>query len=415
MAHDSYVDQGTGSDGSNDCSVQANPCKTIVKGIAQAGAGDTVFVNGGHTYGANLVIDDGKSLVHQDFAGTGGTAILDGGSDTAHFEVDVEGSAGKIEGFTIRGEGEPLKVNGPAKISFDIFDEDAPINEDARVDSTGKVVFDHDTFTDPNPSTVNTDYQVGVSGGPGLMVVKHSAFTGLSEAIGTSASGTAKINHNDISGTHGQTSSAGHAIGAVHATITDNVIHDPGAESSDGIDVHEDVEIDHSFIEATSQGVYGPAPGTNVTLDNDVIFGGTSLSVSGTGSKFKATNLTLLGTTLGGYVGDGARLKLDSTLVGDGGVLSPGTGDCAISHSRGPVQHSGGNGCKDFSTKADPKFKGDGYHLKGSSPLIDKGNPDKPPKHTKDIDGDKRALAGDCKANHPKKRRDIGADEFKCP
>jgi hypothetical protein len=46
--------------------------------------------------------------------------------------------------------------------------------------------------------------------------------------------------------------------------------------------------------------------------------------------------------------------------------------------------------------------------------MIDKGNPVRPPKHTKDIDGDKRALAGDCGHKHAKKRRDIGADEFKC-
>jgi hypothetical protein len=414
LAHDSYVDQGTGADAANDCSVEANPCKTIVKGIAQAGSGDSVFVNGGHTYTANLVLDDGKSLVHKDFAGAGGTAILDGGSDTAHFEVDVEGSAGKVKGFTIRGEGEALKVNGPVKILFDVFDEPAPIGEDARVDTTGKAVFDHDTFTDPTPSTLASDYQVGVSGGPGSLVIKHSRFAGFDEAIATSASGTAKIAHNDISGTHGAAPSAGRAIGATHATITDNVIHDPGAGPSDGIDVHEDVEISNSLIEATSQGVYGPVAGTKVTLDNNVIEAGVPVSISGDGSKVKATNVTLLGTSFGATVNEGAQLKLDSSIVGTGPIKAFNGGTCHITYSRGPVKHSGGNGCKDYDTTKGPKFKSDGFHLKGSSPMIDKGNPDRPPKHTKDIDGDKRALAGDCGHKHAKKRRDIGADEFKC-
>jgi hypothetical protein len=62
-----------------------------------------------------------------------------------------------------------------------------------------------------------------------------------------------------------------------------------------------------------------------------------------------------------------------------------------------------------------PKFKSDGYHLKASSPMIDKGKKGSKSHGAKDIDGDKRVLAGDCGAKHPKARRDIGADEFKCP
>jgi hypothetical protein len=414
--NDTYVDQGTGSNaGGNDCVNPSTPCKTVVRGIDQAGANHTVFVNGGHTYGANLVLDDGKSLVHKDFAGTGGIAILDGGSDTAHYEVDIEGSAGKVDGFTIRGEGGPLKVAGPARISHNLFDEEAPIGEDARVDATGKVVFDDDTFTDPTPSTLNTDYQRGLSGGPGRLIVKHSRFTGFAEAIGTNASGTAKIAHNEISGTHGLATSAGRAIGAIHATISDNVIHDPGAEASDGIDASgDDVEISNNLIEATSQGVYSPAAGTKVILDNDVIMAGVPVSISGDGSKVKATNVTLLGTTFGATVNVGSQLKLDSSIVGAGPIKAFNGGTCHIKYSRGPSKHSGGNGCRHYDTTKGPKFKSDGFHLKGSSPLIDKGDPHKPPKHTKDIDGDKRALAGDCGHKHAIKRRDIGADEFKC-
>lgn len=47
--------------------------------------------------------------------------------------------------------------------------------------------------------------------------------------------------------------------------------------------------------------------------------------------------------------------------------------------------------------------------------MIDKGKKGSKSYGAKDIDGDKRVLAGDCGAKHPKARRDIGADEFKCP
>jgi parallel beta helix pectate lyase-like protein len=416
LAADRYVDQGTGHDGSNDCSDPANPCKTVLRGISQAGSGETIFVNGGHTYKANLTLDGGKSLVHKDFAGSGGKAILDGGTDTSNFELTISNAAGKVSGFTIRGDGGPLKAGGPVKITHDVFDDPSQFEQEIRVDSSGKVVIDHDTFIDPTPSTDPNDFQEGVSGGPGRLVAERSSFTGFSEAIGTSASGTAKITHDDISGTHGQTTFANKAIGAAHATVAYNYIHDPGALTSDGVDASDDVDIKGNYIEAAgAEGVAGFSDGAKVTLEDDVITGGTSaLYISGTGAHFKATNVTLLGGAFGAIVNDGTHLKLDSSIVGTGGIKAFGSGSCAISYSRGPVKHSGGSGCKEFSTTKDPKFKADGFHLKGSSPLIDRGNPHKPPKHAKDIDGDKRALAGDCGAAHAKKRRDIGADEFKC-
>lgn len=156
-------------------------------------------------------------------------------------------------------------------------------------------------------------------------------------------------------------------------------------------------------------------------LDNDVIDApsdGVGIKLSDTGgddpnvSDAKATNLSIVGDGewLGGTQ---ASLTLDSSIVDTAGGAS-GT-DCTITFSRGNTKTPGGDGCSHFQTKADPKFGADGYHLKSSSPMIDKGAPAKPPKGSKDIDGGKRALdgpdGGDC---HGKPRRDMGADEFKC-
>ena len=127
-----------------------------------------------------------------------------------------------------------------------------------------------------------------------------------------------------------------------------------------------------------------------------------------------ATNITIQGKGPG-VIDRKAVLTLRSSLLDAGAIQASGSGArCHISYSRGPSKHSGGTGCKDFQKTAAPKLKSDGYHLKASSPMIDKGQP-QAPKNAVDIDGDKRALPGSCGKGHHKARRDIGADEFKCP
>ena len=47
--------------------------------------------------------------------------------------------------------------------------------------------------------------------------------------------------------------------------------------------------------------------------------------------------------------------------------------------------------------------------------MVDRGGKVHRHRYTRDIDGDHRALAGNCGARHPKKLTDIGADEYRCP
>ena len=396
--------------------------KTIVRGISQAGPNHTVFVNGGHTYTASLELADGKSLVHKDFAGAGGKAILDDGTNTSAFTIRVTAASGKIDGFTIRGDGGAISAAAPVKVSHDVFDDPTHMSTEVRLDNTtGESKATHDTFIDPTPTTAPSDHQTAIATGTGKATVEHSTFTDFSTAVSTSASGHAKVLDNDISGTHGQLPNvATPAIAASHATVSGNTIHDFAATpAADGIDASDGAVLTGNVITgATAEGVYTATAGAKVTLETDVVIdsAGPSLYVAGAGERVKATNVTLIGTDFGGYVDDGSILKLDSSIVGTGGINAATGGTCSITHSRGPSKHAGGgSGCKAFQTAVDPKFKSDGYHLKGSSPLIDKGNPAKPPKHAKDIDGERRALPGDCGAKHPKTRRDMGADEFKCP
>ena len=74
------------------------------------------------------------------------------------------------------------------------------------------------------------------------------------------------------------------------------------------------------------------------------------------------------------------------------------------------MRTTAGNSCQKFQTSADPRFvSANDFHLKLSSPLIDRGNPLPPAAGAQDADGRLRALDGnrDCIV-----RRDMGAYEF---
>ena len=68
QAANTYVDEDRPNNGGN-CLTPATACKTIAGvdgGLAKAGAGDTVFVDGG-TYNESFILGAGKSLIYQEF------------------------------------------------------------------------------------------------------------------------------------------------------------------------------------------------------------------------------------------------------------------------------------------------------------------------------------------------------------
>ena len=223
---DTYVDQGTGHDAANDCSNMSNPCKTVVQGISQAGNGHKVFVNGGHTYASSLTLSDGKSLVHKNFAGAGGKAILDNGN-AASPDITVTGAGGNVTGFTIRSNDLPVLVTAPAILERDTFDESSQITEEVLLENEATI--ERCRFTDPTPlDGPGTSTTAVVDAATGNNVVLRSKFTGFSTAI-AAPQGVLLAKANKISGTHdGATNGSGIVIsGNAFGVVSRNTLQDP--------------------------------------------------------------------------------------------------------------------------------------------------------------------------------------------
>ena len=422
LAHDTYVDRTDGNNlgNTNHCHSKALPCSTLGRGISEAGNGDTVFVGGDpDPFTVPEDLGDGKSIVHKDFSksssiDTSGKTVIDTGSASAA-AIRVVDDAGQIKGLTIRSEDEALDILARVTVTHDRFDESAQVDRDVVVSgSAAKATVTHNTFVDPTPSTAPADGEYGLYVDGAAAVVAHNRFKDFWTGVDALGDGRAKVTHNNISGTHGVGSTSGSGITtSSKPLIADNHLHDSdGTVFDDAILVNGPAahpDIDRNLISDYNDGVLVTAGRAALADDVIVGFAGMGISISSSALTVSASGLTIAGPGLGADVESGT-LKLDSTLVDADPIFTAASGTCSIKFSRGPVTGSGNAGCDDFQTTKNPKLKSDGYHLKPSSPLIDKGNPNKPKHGEKDIDGDKRAL----KCGGGKARRDIGADEVKC-
>jgi hypothetical protein len=441
QAHNAYVDGEAGADSGNDCSQKASPCRTIVRGLGQAGAGDKVFVQPGHIYTASIVLQDRKSLIAKDFAGTGGVAVLDNGNagdpDILNPSVAPVGhvaEAGKVKGFFIASESLPVEINAGMTLAHNEIADADPLEANVSVGAAADATISHNVINDPTPASNDpSDQQTAIAvPSTGTVEIVGNTITHFWNGIEASGAGAhLTIERNTVTGTHEVDNYAGNAIlareGVAKAQITDNLVADPDLALDngivDGIVLLTNGSIDGNFVgKGFGQGIAVNNASKPVSMKGDVVLTAADdygLNViddtHDDAADAKIVNTTVWGAGIPLEIAK-VKVTFDSSILGNKQKVETfyGSNHCSISHSRGPVKSSGNSGCNDFQTKSNPKFKSDGYHLKGSSPMIDRGNPDSPGKHAKDIDGDKRALAGNCGHKHAKKRRDIGADEFKC-
>ncbi len=422
-----YVDD-SGDDATggtpNDCTAQAQPCRTIQHALDQAAGGEKVNVSAG-VYPEAVSVSGGKALRH-----TGpGAAIIHGGLAPA---LQVPGGAATVMGFTLRSTGITAKLQGPTTLSGNRFD--TPVTTGPYVQmlrGAGGSTVEGNRFADPDA----TDYQVGlqVSGVGAHATIAGNSFSGLGDAILVQAS-RPLVSGNTITGSHALGSFPGIGILAVNDAVPDlfsNVIRDPGAGQAIGIWVSEDLAtVQDTGADIEGARIIGHDPGIlvddatgGVYLFSDLIarspHAGLVLrdnppTATGEGDV-RARNVTLWGGAADPDVSvQEADLQLDSSIVGAGGIERTTTGGhCEIAYSRGPV---GGQGeCNTFDTVANPDFAGpaaNDFHLAAGSAMVDAGNPTSPAVGAEDFDGDPRALDGDrdCEV-----RRDIGADELQPP
>jgi hypothetical protein len=427
-----FVDRDGGVD-TGDCSSSATPCESIAYAVSQAGAGDTVKVDDSATaYLESVGLQDGVSVTGTDFTGGDeGAVIIDGGTSIA-LQVGVGKSAGTISGLTLRSTNIALRLLGTATaVTGNTFDSGGANQRDLIIQA-GSPLVSQNQFTDGSTTLFDTAIIVDSSS----PTISNNTFVNQNVGIDVGpvvAAPATSIVGNTISGTHASGSTPGFGIEidrSVGFLLQGNLIHAADSPSqTTGISVAALGLTDSTSGTFRRNQVYGLDTGISIsdtsgtTMSGDVIGGSADVGLftnddsNPTGSgAVTAKNVTIAGSGSVDAQPTGTSLTLDSSIIGDAGIVPIGVGSCTITRSRGPST-AAVSGCGNFATNAAPDFVnavGDDYRLTGSASnlanLIEHGDPAAPTAlDLVDFEGQKRAMDGngDCTET-----RDIGADEF---
>jgi hypothetical protein len=421
-AADTFADASR-PDNAGACLTPATACKTIsgVDGaVAKASSGSTVHVEPG-TYAENVSLPGGISLV------------ADSGHPTISPNVGIAltvtgGPAATIQGLTFSSN-----VTAQPELLLE--------------DGAGSAIVRDNTLLDPTPTS--GDNQVGIrTTSQGAPEITDNGFSSLMHGIqvlppSTGGPGAPLISANTFRGVHDNgagirvNSMSSHAVtGPTTATLVGNLIHDPGAGQSvgvqllDGGSIAADPAAPAAGLTMVGNRILGGIDGVQdigarapVTFFDDVIartgdstIGGAAINaaaVNGLGGDLTVTNEDLVNNVNLAFELENNHLTLDSSIASES-IFKLGTASCNILFSAG--SSTSGDSCQTFQTKEAPSFVDpatDDYHLTaaGNAALIDHGNPAPPPSGATDFDGDPRAIDADgaCPLDPI---RDIGADEF---
>jgi hypothetical protein len=425
-----YVDLDTG-DVANDCLTIGAPCKSIQQALTQSGTDpDTIAVDDDTYAESNLNVGDGKTLTGMDFiAGDTGATIIDAGNVVAN-PVIVTGGGATVSNLTLRNDSHRLiLVGGPATITGNTFDEEAPVTADAELvllAAAGNTTVTGNIFQ--KGSCCGTAIRSLSTGSP---TISGNTITHYNGGIDLQA-GTPVVMGNEITALNVAGSCdpcAGIQVSNSQATLIANWIHDPADPVGYAMVLRKDSVLPATgaalarnllsggkggFRVNQQTGTIGP-----ITMFGDAILdyseAAISTTISGpTTATLTATNVTLA-SSQPGITADIAvnrlSLVLNSSIVFNAGIAPTDGATCSISFSRGPVSMDTADGCSNFQTTAGPMFAAAGdFLLLPGSPMIDAGDPTAPLGGATDRDGDPRAVDRtlDCSAAA---RRDIGADE----
>jgi hypothetical protein len=429
-----YVDRDV-IDISNNCLV-ATPCDQISEALNLADAddnsADTIHVGrSAGAYGSVTIPSTPVSLLGGEFnAGADGAATIVDGNASAGMTVTGSSFARTIDGFTIEGGDSAafvcaLQDSGSSTmltIGHNLLDE-----QSAQLE--GHICLQGSPLIQDNVVQGN-DQAIGIEvTGTTAAQIRDNSVAGTERSIDVEGVGTTGTqialdrNTIDVLATFLSPAAGIFLLGAT-GDVRDNLITmNPSSTlvSTDGIyasnnDTDGSLRLARNritgFTKTASHGfdLVTPDP---VTLDSDLFAGNTFGIVSngnGTPNSITLTNETLWGNTVAEVRlanNPTEAISVDSSIIGDTGVVDSAGSTCTTSFSRGPVV---ADSCGPYATTATPSFAGaSDFRLTpgGNGSLIDMGNPAAPSAAT-DLAGNPRAIAVTaCPA-----RRDIGAYEL---
>ena len=202
LAADIYVDQAKGND-ANTCLTPLDACEHIVQGINNSGPGDAIHVAdpvAPTTYDEQVYLSEGRSLVAE--AANPAETILGTASTPYAVIVDGNGGAGTITGFTIRAKEQPVRLNGPAVVDGNTFDQPNPPTAAFHADVVVGPGADDAKITDNTFSDAVQDAQTAIIASSASPLIEGNRIDGFNVGVGVFGGGNSRVVDNEISGVH---------------------------------------------------------------------------------------------------------------------------------------------------------------------------------------------------------------------
>ena len=320
-----------GNDSENDCTDNANPCRTVVHAVQdEANPGDTVSIGSG-TYAESVRISQSLTLVGSGATGSGKTTISgDTESGAPSVEVDAIDSPPTVTISNVdvsnNGDNDGIRVDGG-----DVTVEDSVVSDN---DANGIRVLDQSTV-------VVTGTTVSQNGDNGVVLATRPRATTNAAPADPQVFPSATISHSTVDGNAG----SGVLIESGQAAIDSSTLN---RNEVGGVDVSSgSATIDTSTLDSNvGAGVVVEGSGrsatvTNSTISNTKPFTGSETQDFGSGFLVLAGGTGMLSnSTLDANYGQGVLsedgiVRVDNSTVSgtvSGTVQEPGQGGVVFQH-----------------------------------------------------------------------------------